>query len=233
MRHDRYVFRDTSRRLPPLSRLTQNPVTPGYIYILQNEALAETHLKIGRTTVDPHGRAEEISRSTGVPSPFFVAWSSRTDDCVLAERIVHQRLAYCRTNPRREFFDIELSEAISAAKIAVSQARQKSSFFGGFQPAPCRQAVNSEVGETWSFLSFLFHSVFRPIARFPAEVVIFLSLITVAALKIMLKVAVVIIGVSAKIFLFLINLALIIVGAFLSGLLAGAKPRRRRKPWWP
>jgi len=74
-------------------------VTRGYIYILQNESLAETHLKIGKTENEPELRASDIPRETGGPTPFEVVWFSATDDCVEAERIVHQHLDKYRPNP--------------------------------------------------------------------------------------------------------------------------------------
>ena len=60
----------------------------GYIYILQNVSLPESRLKIGRTTIHPDSRASDLSRATGVPTPFTVVWYSETCDCYLAEKIV-------------------------------------------------------------------------------------------------------------------------------------------------
>ena len=96
-------------------------MTACYIYILQNEAFAETHLKIGRTVYDPADRASDLSRATGVPTPFEVAWSQRTVDCVMAERLIHEQLAEYRTNPRREFFDLELGEAVKVVQAQVKR----------------------------------------------------------------------------------------------------------------
>ena len=92
----------------------------GYIYILTNPSLAETHLKIGRTSRHPDQRAAEISGSTGVPTPFEVAWFGETVDCILAEAIVHEQLSDFRTNTSREFFELELDEAIRVAERAVA-----------------------------------------------------------------------------------------------------------------
>ena len=47
----------------------------GYLYILTNASMPEL-LKVGRTARDPHERARELS-TTGVPTPFEVAWVSR------------------------------------------------------------------------------------------------------------------------------------------------------------
>lgn len=85
----------------------------GYVYILVNPGLRKNLLKIGRTTRDPEIRSDEISQGTGIPMPYYVAYSEETADCERAERLVHERLAHCRVNDSREFFVLPLREAIS------------------------------------------------------------------------------------------------------------------------
>ena len=70
----------------PAVRVTLQSMTEagGYIYILQNVSLPESRLKIGRTTIHPDSRASDLSRATGVPTPFTVVWYSETCDCYLA-----------------------------------------------------------------------------------------------------------------------------------------------------
>ena len=104
----------------------------GYVYILQNESFSASNLKIGRTTNHPGSRAHDLSRATGVPTPFTVAWYSETDDCHLAERLIHKRLAAYRTNPRREFFDLDLSKAIDVAKDVVERTGRPLPMRAGF-----------------------------------------------------------------------------------------------------
>ena len=133
-------------------------MTPGYIYILQNESLAETHLKIGKTEKEPELMASDIPRGTGGLTPFETVWFSATDDCVEAERIVHRLLDKYRPNPNRNFFDVKLSKAIKAAKRAVEQT-------GGSVISERSSGSSREEG----IVAFLFHSVLRRIIRLPVE----------------------------------------------------------------
>lgn len=45
----------------------------GYVYILENDSFKDL-VKIGSTKYDGHKRARELSRSSGVPTPFRVAY---------------------------------------------------------------------------------------------------------------------------------------------------------------
>lgn len=137
-------------------------MNPGYIYILQNPSLAESHLKIGRTERDPDERAAEISRATGVPTPFEVVWWSESVDCHLAESILHHDLAPYRTMTTREFFDIELDDAIRFARRAVHRSGGRS----GGVTYMLRKALR------WTF-----HAVVRPLLRFPVQLLLLVTLI--------------------------------------------------------
>ncbi len=83
----------------------------GYVYILINPAFP-SYVKIGKTTKDPEVRAKEISSGIGVPAKYEVAWDALVTDCDQVERIVHQKLAHVRSTKDREFFAIQLKEAI-------------------------------------------------------------------------------------------------------------------------
>ncbi len=81
-----------------------------WVYILTNSAMPEM-VKIGYTTNDPHTRAEQISRGTGVPVGYEVAWAYK---CYKGERIekeVHNYFKKQRVSPTREFFRVTLEEA--------------------------------------------------------------------------------------------------------------------------
>ena len=81
-----------------------------WVYILTNPAM-EGMVKIGYTTNDPHTRAEQISRGTGVPLGYEVAWAYK---CYKGERIekeVHKYFKKQRISPTREFFRVTLEEA--------------------------------------------------------------------------------------------------------------------------
>lgn len=143
-------------------------MNPGYIYILQNPSLSESHLKIGRTGRDPEERAAEISRATGVPTPFEVVWWSESVDCHLAESILHHHLDIYRTNTTREFFDLEIDEAIRVAERAIRQSGGRSAGI----------AYSLRRISRWTF-----HALIRPLLRFPVQLILLAGLITCGVIK--------------------------------------------------
>ena len=84
----------------------------GKIYILRNPYHADALIKIGKTTRVSEKRAKEISLGTGVPVDFEVVYEEDVFDCDLAEKIVHEKLNDNRINPRREFFQLPLNQAV-------------------------------------------------------------------------------------------------------------------------
>jgi len=64
-------------------------------------------VKIGCTERSPHTRAEELSRSTGVPSPFSVVAYLEVPEFQAVERDFHRWLEAHRVSEFREFFDVE------------------------------------------------------------------------------------------------------------------------------
>lgn len=86
----------------------------GYVYVLTNEAMPGL-VKIGRSVSAAAGRANAIySGDTGVPLPFDIYFECLFDDCVGAEREVHDQLKNVRINPKREFFRMPADEAAIA-----------------------------------------------------------------------------------------------------------------------
>ncbi|WP_165311032.1 GIY-YIG nuclease family protein [Vibrio ziniensis] len=84
----------------------------GFIYIFTNESMPGL-VKVGLTTRSPEERARELD-STGVPMPFRVAASWPVEsDLKIMENKCHQLLKEFRLSNNREFFKIEVSEAIS------------------------------------------------------------------------------------------------------------------------
>jgi hypothetical protein len=95
-------------------------MSKGSIYILENPALRENMLKIGRTEGTPQKRAKQLFK-TGLPDEFIVSYEEDVPDCVLAEKLVHEKLDRYRYNPRREFFVLPLQEAISAVQEVIQR----------------------------------------------------------------------------------------------------------------
>ncbi len=93
-------------------------MTTGYLYILFNPSLRSNQFKIGKTTRDPRIRAYELSRASGVPQPYEVLFALRVENCEIAERMVHARLAKYRLYRNREFFNLTLERAIEAVQEA-------------------------------------------------------------------------------------------------------------------
>jgi hypothetical protein len=83
----------------------------GYIYVLVNSSMPDL-CKIGMTTRTPEERAAELSKTTGVATPFIVAYYTQVADCSVAERRIHERLAYARVRSGREFFRMDATTAI-------------------------------------------------------------------------------------------------------------------------
>ena len=86
----------------------------GIIYIARNNNNPPNHYKIGKSDrADPAQRMRELtSDTTNYQGEFFsegYILVSEVDEC---ERLVHETLSYARINDRREFFDINLNEAI-------------------------------------------------------------------------------------------------------------------------
>ncbi|MDF1823217.1 MAG: GIY-YIG nuclease family protein [Verrucomicrobiales bacterium] len=143
-------------------------MNPGYIYILQNPSLSEFHLKIGRTERDPNARAAEISSATGVPTPFEVVWWSESVDCHLAETLLHRQLDQYRTNTTREFFELELDEAIRIARRAIARSGGRT---GGI------------VYYLRSAALWVFHCLIRPLLRLPLQVLLLAGLVVFLLVK--------------------------------------------------
>ncbi|AFZ13486.1 helicase A859L [Crinalium epipsammum PCC 9333] len=96
-------------------------MTKGSIYIMKNPAFREENmLKIGRTERTPQQRAKELS-TTGLPDSFYVVYEQDVANCVLAEKLIHQKLANYRYNQKREFFILPLYEAISTVQEVIQE----------------------------------------------------------------------------------------------------------------
>jgi hypothetical protein len=95
---------------------------PGHIYILVNPSM-EGLVKIGKTTRDPESRAREVSQATGVPTPFYVAFSILVADCHSAEEYVYAILEHngFKRSPNREFFQMPLRTAIEVLLVAEKE----------------------------------------------------------------------------------------------------------------
>lgn len=82
----------------------------GFIYVMSNDSMPGL-LKIGTTKHHPSQRAAELYQ-TGVPDPFVIEFAILSSNARDLEKRVHAALNYCRFNQSREFFRIDISDAI-------------------------------------------------------------------------------------------------------------------------
>ena len=87
----------------------------GFIYVLSNPLFAR--IKIGKSSKDPtRDRLDELNRETGTPEKYKCEYYAFVGDEHGLELNVHRQFSHRRPNPKREFFDISISEAINAIR---------------------------------------------------------------------------------------------------------------------
>ena len=88
----------------------------GIIYILSNPAMPGI-IKIGKTSKeDVKLRMKELY-SSGVPLPFECFYAAKVRDIDSVEKALHTAFSPDRVNPKREFFEIEATQAIAILKL--------------------------------------------------------------------------------------------------------------------
>lgn len=96
----------------------------GYVYILVNDSMPGL-IKIGRTARNGSVRAKDLSNSTGIPTPFNVAFELSSEEYIGLEREMHSSLAEHRVASNREFFKCSVDEAIELLKELHSKSRER------------------------------------------------------------------------------------------------------------
>jgi hypothetical protein len=88
----------------------------GIVYLLTNPAMPRL-VKIGSTTrKDEKTRMRELF-SSGVPLPFKCVYAARVKSPEKVENALHAAFAAQRVNAKREFFEIDASQAIPLLKL--------------------------------------------------------------------------------------------------------------------
>lgn len=88
----------------------------GIIYLLSNPAMPGI-IKIGKTTKeDVKLRMKELY-SSGVPLPFECLYAAKVKDIDSTEKALHTAFSPDRINPKREFFEIEATQAMAILKL--------------------------------------------------------------------------------------------------------------------
>ena len=91
---------------------------PNFIYVLSNEAMPNL-VKIGITT-DINERMRQLY-STGVPLPFTCEFAGVVDKARDVEKALHFAFGQNRLHDRREFFEIEPSQAIVLLRLICEE----------------------------------------------------------------------------------------------------------------
>jgi len=87
----------------------------GWVYVLTNKAMPGL-VKIGFSMKDPSIRAEDLSKETGIPMPFVVAYKALVVSPREVEQAVHLDLESDRVNNQREFFRCDPFDAIDCIR---------------------------------------------------------------------------------------------------------------------
>jgi hypothetical protein len=111
---------DTLAVIASLDRRRREYRDVGWLYVLHNPGYRQPVLKIGKSSRPPTVRADELTRSTGVPQPFRLLYYVHVADMHSAERAVHIALQAHRTSPTKEFFHVPLGTAAAALDDVAS-----------------------------------------------------------------------------------------------------------------
>lgn len=84
-------------------------MSAGFVYVMVNPSLKV--IKVGCSTKVPHFRAEELSQTTGVPTPYKVVYYAHFDDMFGAEKQAHYLLN--KHHYEKEFFTCSPIDAIN------------------------------------------------------------------------------------------------------------------------
>lgn len=96
----------------------------GYIYVMRSAAHDKNIFKVGLTKRTSEIRSTELTRTTSSPDHFLVVEDWEVSDCVLAEKIIHQRLNEFRINPRREFFKVRYKVIFKIINDVIEEIEQ-------------------------------------------------------------------------------------------------------------
>lgn len=92
-----------------------------FVYIMANKHMPKIY-KIGFTTSSPQERAEQLYKNvSGVPCRFEVKHYTKCFNGLKIEKAVHRHFKRFRINTKREWFEVDLEEAIQVIKQMKEQ----------------------------------------------------------------------------------------------------------------
>lgn len=89
---------------------------PGIVYVLTNPAIPNM-IKLGMTTAEDVKQRMAQLYTTGVPLPFECVYAARVANHDKVEKALHTAFGPDRVNPKREFFEIDATQAIAIIKL--------------------------------------------------------------------------------------------------------------------
>lgn len=128
----------------------------GYLYVLANSSIPNL-VKVGKTTRVPESRAQELSGSTSVPTPFIVVFERYFQDCDAAEEYVHTLLSRkgYRLSENREFFRAPSTDVIIAIMSAPGGLDTSPNPIQELEDKELFQSHASDEMDTWSLESHI------------------------------------------------------------------------------
>lgn len=91
-----------------------------YIYVFSNPAWPADIIKVGKTDDDPAIRAKSLSRTQ--PARCVVEWYMEVPDSDVAEKIAHAILKKFKHGDTKEFFEVDVHQAVALIKKKVLDA---------------------------------------------------------------------------------------------------------------
>ena len=104
-----YYTRRTKRSVPTDGKGSD------IVYVLSNQSFPG-YLKIGYTRKEIGIRIDNLSKATGVPTPFKLEYMFKCYNGLQLEADIYKHLRDFRVSSYKEFFDITLAQAIEAIK---------------------------------------------------------------------------------------------------------------------
>ena len=93
----------------------------GFVYVMSNPGF-DGRVKIGKSIKDPTtDRVQELNSTTSVPEPFKVEYYCYVDDFDQLESTVHRLLQHARPNRNREFFSVDLVDAVRTIQETANE----------------------------------------------------------------------------------------------------------------
>lgn len=86
------------------------------VYVLTNPAMPG-FVKIGKTLLEDVSMRLAQLYTTGVPFPFDLVFACKVPNADEVEKALHKAFAPYRTNPKREFFNIDPAQAVAILKL--------------------------------------------------------------------------------------------------------------------